>query len=161
MNLRFADLPCGGWISLQMTHFRCRCRVEAGSRHGDRVTQMADCGGAVVVYPDQSGRSHCLVDPNCVPAAAHPSSSSPWPLAGSCRRIRLVHPWLRLQSDGPSPDPSDHRDFGYASQGGRRWPLHLLSDDHQESSHDVGGHGRCGRCCSSHHLNYRHRKRKI
>lgn len=98
-----------------MTHFRCRCML-AGNRRGDQDIQRAGSVEEAELLPDLSGRSHYPVAPCCGPSAAHPSSSSPWPLAENCRRSRPGHLWDRRRTADPSLCPLGHRDSGCVGQ---------------------------------------------
>lgn len=153
--------PCGGCSSLRRTCFHRHCRVaveEVGSCRGDQGSQRVGTRGGPVPFPDPSGCCRCPGAPGCGPSAAHPASSSPWPLARSCHHSPLVRPWRRrrrLAAD-PSPRPSGRRGCGCVCRGGRRMRLLLLCDDHPGSGpgacgHQSRGRGHCGRCCSTHH----------
>lgn len=131
-NQQLIDLPYGGWFSLQMTHFHLHCmveEVEVDNHHDVQVTRMAGWVEVVELYPGQSGCSRYPAGLCCTCAAAHSSSSQKF-LAGNCRHIRLALSWHHGHNDGPAPDPSDHPDFGYVSQGDHHTHLYPLSDDH-------------------------------
>lgn len=162
-----ADSPCVGCSSSMTTHFRHRCKVEGvaalRSCHGGRGCQRAGSGEVAVAHEPPSagpsGRSRCPVARGCVPSAARPASSSPWPPAGSCHRSRAVRPGLRRRRHaGLSPGPSGRRGCGCAAPACHRSPLAplLRLAGCQVSSPGACGRlgsdrSRCGRCCSTRH----------
>lgn len=138
-----------------MTHFPRHCMVEGewGSCHDDQDFQMAGSeavvGAHVAPCSGPNARSRCLTGHGCGPSAAHPSSSSPWPLAGNGHHNHPAYPSHHRQGDDLLPDPLNHHGCGCACLGDRH--NLLLSGDHQGSSRGAcGRHGRshCERCCS-------------